>query len=88
MNTHPDFEELLRLLEEHHVDDMIVGGYAVDLGAERRSSLGELSNESPPVGFRRSSQPIEAFVRGGAVTDDWAPLAAPRDRVLPYVGRA
>jgi hypothetical protein len=29
MNTHPDFEELLRLLEEHHVEYMIVGGYAV-----------------------------------------------------------
>ncbi|MCK5862438.1 MAG: nucleotidyltransferase [Candidatus Hydrogenedentes bacterium] len=29
MNTHPDFEELLQLLEEHHVDYMIVGGYAV-----------------------------------------------------------
>ena len=29
MNTQPDFEELLRLLEEHRVDYMIVGGYAV-----------------------------------------------------------
>lgn len=29
MNTHPDFEELLRLLEEKNVDYMIVGGYAV-----------------------------------------------------------
>ena len=29
MNTHPDFEELLRLLEEYGVDYMIVGGYAV-----------------------------------------------------------
>jgi hypothetical protein len=29
MNTQPDFEELLRLLEEHNVDYMIVGGYAV-----------------------------------------------------------
>jgi hypothetical protein len=28
MNTHPDFEGLLRLLEEHGVDYMIVGGYA------------------------------------------------------------
>ena len=26
MNTHPDFEELLRLLEEHGVEYMIVGG--------------------------------------------------------------
>ncbi|MFC1743662.1 nucleotidyltransferase [Candidatus Riflebacteria bacterium] len=29
MNTQPDFEELLRLLEENQVDYMIVGGYAV-----------------------------------------------------------
>ena len=29
MNTQPDFEELLRLLEEHRVEYMIVGGYAV-----------------------------------------------------------
>ena len=29
MNTHPDFEELFRLLEEHGVEYMIVGGYAV-----------------------------------------------------------
>lgn len=29
MNIHPDFKELLRLLEEHRFDYMIVGGYAV-----------------------------------------------------------
>jgi len=29
MTTHPDFEELLRLLEENDVRYMIVGGYAV-----------------------------------------------------------
>ncbi len=29
MNIHPDFEELLRLLEENGVEYMIVGGYAV-----------------------------------------------------------
>jgi predicted nucleotidyltransferase len=29
MNIHPDFEELLRLLEEHKVEYMIIGGYAV-----------------------------------------------------------
>ncbi len=34
MNIHPDFEELLRLLEEHGVEYMIVGGYAVAI--ERR----------------------------------------------------
>ena len=29
MNTHPDFEELLRLFEENSVAYMVVGGYAV-----------------------------------------------------------
>ena len=29
MNIQPDFEEFLRLLEEHRVEYMIVGGYAV-----------------------------------------------------------
>jgi hypothetical protein len=29
MNTHPDFEVLLRLLEKRRVEYMIVGGYAV-----------------------------------------------------------
>jgi hypothetical protein len=29
MNIQPDFEELLRLLEEHKVEYLIVGGYAV-----------------------------------------------------------
>ena len=28
MSIQPDFEELLRLLEEHRVDYMVVGGYA------------------------------------------------------------
>lgn len=28
MNIHPDFEELLRLVEEHGIEYMIVGGYA------------------------------------------------------------
>jgi hypothetical protein len=29
MSTQPDFEDFLRLLEEHRVEYMIVGGYAV-----------------------------------------------------------
>jgi hypothetical protein len=29
MNIQPDFEEFLRLLEDHGVDYMIIGGYAV-----------------------------------------------------------
>ena len=33
MTTQPDFEELLRLIEKHKVDYMIVGGYAIEAGA-------------------------------------------------------
>ncbi len=29
MNTHPDFEEFLKLLSENHIEYMIIGGYAV-----------------------------------------------------------
>ncbi len=29
MNIQPDFKELLRLLEKHKVEYMIIGGYAV-----------------------------------------------------------
>ena len=29
MTTHPDFEEFLALLAKHHVEYMLVGGYAV-----------------------------------------------------------
>ena len=32
MNTQPDFEDFLRLLEVHRVDSMIGGGYAVARG--------------------------------------------------------
>lgn len=35
MNTHPDFEELLRLLEKHSVEYMIVG----DLIRNKKATL-------------------------------------------------
>jgi hypothetical protein len=46
MNIHPDFEELLRLLEEREIEYMIVGGYAVayhgHLGKQRQdAAVGE-----------------------------------------------
>jgi len=42
MNTHPDFEELLRLLEEHGVEYMIVGGYAVAYHTPRIKDKGDI----------------------------------------------
>jgi len=29
MNTHPDFQDFLKLLNDHGVEYMVVGGYAV-----------------------------------------------------------
>ena len=29
MNTHPDFQDFLKLLNDHRVEYMVVGGYAV-----------------------------------------------------------
>jgi hypothetical protein len=37
MNTQPDFEDFLRMLEVHRVDSMIVGDYAVVYHVSRDS---------------------------------------------------
>ena len=39
MNIHPDFEELLRLIEEHGIEYMIVGGYAVAYHVEELGQM-------------------------------------------------
>ena len=80
MNIHPDFEELLRLLEEHGVDYMIVGGYAVayhgyprftrdidlffDCSAE---NIDRLRDALIAFGFRGDDLPCEAFATKGNV---------------------
>ena len=79
MNTHPDFEELLRLLEEHRVDYMIVGGYAVAYhGYPRFTNDIDLffnsANENATrlrdaliaFGFHEKDLPPEAFSSSGA----------------------
>ncbi len=80
MNTHPDFEELLRLLEEHRVDYMIVGGYAVafhghprftkdiDLFFDSRDeNVHRLRIALVAFGFSEQDLPHEAFVLKGNV---------------------
>ena len=80
MNTHPDFEELLRLLEEHHVEYMIVGGYAVayhghprftkdiDVFFRRSEDNAKRLREALLVfGFREEDLPLEAFTTIGNV---------------------
>lgn len=62
MNTHPDFEELFRLLEEHHVDYMIVGGYAVAFhGYPRFTKDIDIFFESSPKNVARLRTALVAF---------------------------
>ena len=80
MNIHPDFEELLRLLEEHRVDYMIVGGYAVafhgyprftrdiDIFFEASSeNIERLQAALLVFGFSEQDLPEDAFKAKGTV---------------------
>lgn len=80
MNTHPDFKELLRLLEEHRVDYMIVGGYAVAYHGHPRftkdidiffhstdENVNRLRRALIVFGFREQDLPAEAFIAKGNV---------------------
>lgn len=80
MNIHPDFEELLRLLEEHAIEYMIVGGYAVAFHGFPRFTKDidlffRLTSENAirlrqalvDFGFREEELPIEAFTTIGNV---------------------
>ena len=80
MNIHPDFEELLRLLEEHDIEYMIVGGYAVAYHGFPRFTKDidlffRLTSENAirlrqalvVFGFREEELPIEAFTTTGNV---------------------
>lgn len=80
MNIHPDFEELLRLLEEHEVEYMIVGGYAVAYHGYPRFTKDidiffNFSQENAcriqralvDFGFKENEVPIQAFTTLGNV---------------------
>ncbi len=80
MNIHPDFEELFRLLEEHAIEYMIVGGYAVAYhGFPRftkdidlffrltKDNAMRLRKALVAFGFREEDLPIEAFTEIGNV---------------------
>ena len=80
MNIHPDFEDLLRLLEEHGVEYMIVGGYAVAYHGHPRftkdidvffqlseDNVGRLRQALIAFGFREEDLPLEAFMTVGNV---------------------
>jgi hypothetical protein len=78
MNIHPDFEELLRLLQEHGVDYMIVGGYAVAYHGYPRftkdidvffdpadDNVNRLRKALIEFGFHDEDLPAEAFTTKG-----------------------
>ena len=80
MNTHPDFEELLRLLEENGVDYMIVGGYAVAFHGHPRftkdidvffdsteDNVSRLRKALNTFGFAEEDLPVEPFLAKGNV---------------------
>ncbi|HUW60688.1 MAG TPA: hypothetical protein VMZ06_06745 [Candidatus Bathyarchaeia archaeon] len=80
MNTHPDFEELFRLLEEHRVDYMIVGGYAVAFHGYPRftkdidiffecsqENIARLRSALVAFGFTEEDLPEDAFATKGNV---------------------
>lgn len=88
MNTQPDFEELLRLLEENRVDYMIVGGYAVAFHGYPRftKDIDIFYDNSPPnlqnlrraliaFGFGENDVSVESFAdKGDIVTFGVVPV--------------
>lgn len=80
MTTHPDFEELFRLLAEHRVDFMVVGGYAVAFHGHPRftkdidiffnptsENVARLRRALVAFGFEELDLPEEEFTRSGNI---------------------
>ena len=80
MNTQPDFEDFLQLLEAHRVDYMIVGGYAVAYHGYPRftkdidiffsdavSNLRRLQTALVDFGFQQASVPLDILGKPGVV---------------------
>jgi len=80
MNTQPDFKELLALLNEHAVEYMIVGGYAVafhgvprftrDIGIfyeATEENIGRLMRALGAFGFEEGDLAADEFRKKGTV---------------------
>lgn len=88
MNIQPDFEEFLRLLEEHRVDYMIVGGYAVAFHGFPRftkdmdvffepseANIARLRSALVGFGFQEDDVPCDLFIaKGNVLTFGVAPV--------------
>ncbi len=98
MTTQQDFEELLRLLEKHKVDYMIVGGYAVAFHGYPRftkdidlfydvstDNLERLRCALMEFGFQPAQLATETFTNaGGVVTFGVAPVRRIGDHQLKW----
>ena len=80
MNTQPDFEDFLRLLESNRVDYMIVGGYAVAFHGSPRftkdldiffdalpGNAARLRDALVSFGFQAATVPDDVLLAPGAV---------------------
>jgi predicted nucleotidyltransferase len=62
MNIQPNFEEFLRLLEDHGVDYMIIGGYAVAFhGFPRFTKDIDIFYEASPANIARLCRALAQF---------------------------
>ena len=84
MNTQPDFEEFLSLLQKHQVDYMLVGGYAVAFHGHPRFT------KDLDVFFRNSPDNVaqlkNALVDFGFNQDDVAGLALEKENEIIRFG--
>jgi hypothetical protein len=80
MITQPDFEELLRLLEQNNVRYMIVGGYAVAFHGYPRftkdidiyflnseDNIAKVQNSLMQFGFKKKEAPLNLFKKKGNI---------------------
>ena len=80
MNTQPDFEELLKLLEENNVEYLVVGGYAVAFyGYPRftkdidifynleKGNINRIKSSLIAFGFPEEALPDELFTEKGNI---------------------
>lgn len=83
MNIQPDFEEFLRLLEDHGVDYMIIGGYAVAFhGFPRFTKDIDIFYEASPANIARLCRALAQF--GFAEKDVPAELFAKKGQIITF----
>jgi predicted nucleotidyltransferase len=83
MNIQPDFEEFLRLLEDHGVDYMIIGGYAVAFhGFPRFTKDIDIFYEPSPANIEKLCRALVQF--GFAEKDVTSELFAQKGQIITF----